>query len=213
MKILKRLAILASLLFVIYALGFLWFAFSLPTENRYPDTRTDAIITLTGERFRITYSIKELARGNSPKLFISGVYSGTPMDRVIDQTVSRLEKSDAPQEAMDGLRDRIFAEHKATSTLLNAIETEHWITQNNIESIRLMTSFYHMPRSNFIFSRYMPTLVIVQHPLPIPGKGTNPFRSRRLFSLTLSEYHKYMVTYLWSMAGGNFETLARWGAR
>jgi uncharacterized SAM-binding protein YcdF (DUF218 family) len=200
----KRLFVIAILVFAAYAAGFVWFAFDLTDENKYPDTRTDAIIALTGERFRITSSIEELSHGRSPKLFISGIYEDAPINRVIDQTLDRLGK---PRK--NSLRAKIETEDKATSTLENAIETSHWIKANNIESIRLMTSFYHMPRSELIFKRYMPELVIVPHPIKVPGEGANPFESRRMFSLALSEYNKFLVVYLWDKAGLDFEILSK----
>ena len=209
---LKRALIVFLSLFILYAAGFVWFALSLPTENKYPDTKTDAIVALTGERFRITDSISELSRGNSEKLFISGIYEDAPINRVIDQTIYRLAKS-KPTSTVAGLRAKIETEGKATSTLENAIETSRWIKANGIESVRLMTSFYHMPRSEMVFKKYMPSLVIVPHPLIVPGEGINPFVSYHLFGLALSEYHKYIITFLWDTAGFDFEILARLSKR
>ena len=206
---LKRTLWIVLALFALYAAGFVWFALSLPTGNKYPDTKTDAIVALTGERFRITDSISELSRGNSAKLFISGIYEDAPINRVIDQTIEKLGKS----QSVDGLRAKIETEGKATSTLENAIETSRWIKANGIESVRLMTSFYHMPRSEMVFKKYMPTLVIVPHPLMLPGEGANPFESAHLFGLALSEYNKYIVTFLWDTAGFDFEILARLAKR
>jgi len=200
-------------LFVLYAAGFVWFALTLPTENKYPDTKTDAIVALTGERFRITDSIEELSYGNSAKLFISGIYEDAPINRVIDQTIDKLSRTKDHSYAIQGLRAKIETEGKATSTLENAIETARWIKANGIESIRLMTSFYHMPRSELVFKKYMPALVIVPHPLMVPGEGTNPFGSYHLFWLALSEYNKYIITFLWDTAGFDFEILARLSKR
>jgi len=198
-----------SVVFLVYAAGFMWFAFSLPTANKYPDVKTDAIVALTGERFRIVDSIVELSKGNAAKLFISGVYGEAPINRVIDQTVARLQKHKAAPPSFAGLRSRIETEDKATSTIENAMETSVWIKDNKVESVRLMTAFYHMPRSELIFKKYMPGLVIVPHPLRVPGEGTTPFSSRPMFVRLLSEYNKYVITYLWDKAGLDFEILAR----
>jgi uncharacterized SAM-binding protein YcdF (DUF218 family) len=200
---LKRTLLILLVFFLAYALGFVWFALTLPSRNKYPDAKTDAIVALTGERFRITDSVTELSRGNAEKLFISGIYGEAPINRVIDQAI---ERQSGPK---GNLRSKIFTEDKATSTLENAIETSLWIKENNVESVRLMTAFYHMPRSELIFKKYMPTLVIVPHPLRVPGEGVNPFKSRRLFLLALKEYNKYVITYAWDKTGLSFEVLSR----
>jgi uncharacterized SAM-binding protein YcdF (DUF218 family) len=211
-RIAKRIAITVGIVLVAYVAGFVQFALGFESADRYPEKRTDAIIVLTGEGVRITEGVRELAKGLSDKLFISGVYDGAPISRVIEAAIGRLRAAKYPPRVpLDTLRQRIYSPtgKAAANTLENAMESAKWIKSNDVKSVRLMTSFYHLPRAELVFRKYMPGLVIVPHPVLIPGEAPSAFKSRRVFALALSEYNKYMATYIWDKAGIDFSVLAR----
>lgn len=183
-----------------YIIGFLIFAYNLNYQDKSPNEPTDAIIVLTGEPKRITDSLKEFSKGNAKKLFISGIYRQSPLDKLIDKTISNLQKDKILTTSKDSLKSRIFT-GRAENTIENGLESANWIKKNNIKSIRLMTSYYHMPRSKLIFEKYIPNVRIIEHPVVFSEKRPSLFSNKQLLKLTFSEYNKYIVTYLWDKVG------------
>lgn len=196
----KKYIIYMLIALFIYLLGFIYFIFKLNYKPEYPNEKTDAIITLTGETKRITASIEELAKGNSKQLFISGVYRQAPIEKVIDKTIINLQKENKLKTDASMLKSKIKT-GKAENTIENGIESAIWVNKNKIESIRLITSYYHMPRSKLIFQKYLPNTIIFYHPILLDNKKPNPFTDIKLLTLILSEYNKYIITYLWNLAG------------
>ena len=68
--------------------------------------------------------------------------------------------------------NKIELGRKAKNTIENAIETEEWIRKNNIKSIRLVTSSYHIPRSMQEFIIYVTMgndLEVILNPIYSPN--------------------------------------------
>ncbi len=195
-KYVIRFLIVAS----IYFLGFLYFALTIPRQPEFPNEKTDAIVTLTGETQRIVEGVKELNKQNANKYFISGIHLQEPINNVINKTISQLQKDKELNINHSILRAKIET-GKAENTIENGLETAIWVKRNKIKSIRLLTSFYHMPRSKLIFEKYMPKdVIIIYHPILFEGKNPNPFTNFKLLKLVFSEYNKFLITYLWNLA-------------
>jgi uncharacterized SAM-binding protein YcdF (DUF218 family) len=180
--------------FVLYMLGFAVFFLKLDTSGRRPEDKTDAIITLTGETKRITEAVRELATGSANWLYISGVYREAPIGRVVDRTIDELKRENKLQGTREAFRAKIQMDSRAENTIENGLDSRRWVRENKIGSIRLMTSYYHMPRSMVIFRKYMPDIRIVPHSVL---SDDSPWSSARI-RLAFSEYNKYMVTLLWT---------------
>ena len=64
-------------------------------------------------------------------------------------------------------------------------------------SLRLVTSWYHMRRSLLEFTRAMPDIEIVAHPVGSDGlRRGGWWHSRAAAILLIGEYHKYLATLL-----------------
>ena len=161
---------------------------SAPTQN---NQKADAIIVLTGSADRIPEAIKELNDGFAEKLFISGVGQNTKASELMDSLVigwKELVKVDV---------SRVSLGYEATDTVGNARESKTWIEENNIKSIRLVTSNYHMARAHLEFRKIMPKLEVIESPV-IPAhfnkadwKDSKPTRD-----LIVKEYFKYLYSWL-----------------
>ncbi len=204
----KRYIIYILIAVGLYLLGFIYFALTLEYEPEYTNEKTDAIIVLTGETRRITDSIEELSHGNSPKLFISGVYLQAPLSKVIDKTISNLQKSGKLNSSPDSLKSKIST-GKAENTIENALESAIWAKKNNVETIRLITSFYHMPRAKLLFEKYLPKATIIYHPISFSESRVTTFLNTHILGLIFSEYNKYLLTYLWNLTGLETKTALR----
>lgn len=171
--------------------GILWFAgfclFNLKINSYKPDysTKTDAIIALTGGKNRIAESVKMLNDGLADKLFISGVSEKT--------TIKDIER-ELDVKPVD--KNKIILGKKAHNTVENASEAFEWIKENNIVSIRLVTSYYHIPRSLLEFKLYGLRKKILPHPVYSQNVPRDWWKNWGTFKLMISEYNKFAAVYI-----------------
>jgi uncharacterized SAM-binding protein YcdF (DUF218 family) len=183
----RRLAVLAALIVALagaWSGGLVWFASTIPREVDDPETATDAIVVLTGGSLRVQSGLALLAAGKAKKLFVSGVHPGTDV-----ATLLRAEHLSGARLACC-----VVLGHEADNTLGNALETALWMRQEKFHSLRLVTASYHMPRSLLEFSRAMPEMRIVAHPV-FPEHVTQGhwWARPRTASLIVEEYQKYLL--------------------
>lgn len=168
--------------------GLSWFVHDGLSQQGDPAAHTDAIVVLTGGRFRIEAAIDLFGAGKAQKLFISGVNH-----RVDREALTRLFEPVARR-----VQCCIVLGHDADNTLGNARETAQWMRQQRYSSLRLVTSWYHMPRSLLEFRQAMPEVRIVASPV---FAKTDPAENRLgawtdAAALTIGEYHKFLAVWL-----------------
>lgn len=169
---------------LLWAIGWMWFAASVASMKPYDETvKTDAIIVLTGGDKRVNEGLDLLAEGRGRQLLISGVNGQVKAEELIALWGGNKEK----------VRCCITLGYSANDTASNATETQDWIKNKNVESIRLVTSNYHMARSLLMFRKQMPDIRIYKHPV-VPD-DFQPW-GRQFWKLTFSEYNKWLATWL-----------------
>jgi uncharacterized SAM-binding protein YcdF (DUF218 family) len=162
--------------------GLAWFASPPAAENR--GAPTDAIVVLTGGSLRLQSGIDLMREGKGRELFVSGV------DQRVDLGELLRVSGDAPQ----WLACCIALGHEAENTEGNAQETAHWMRRRGYHSLRLVTAWYHMPRSRLEFERAMPDIEIVPHPVfPERVKPQHWWAWRGTAGLLIGEYGKYLA--------------------
>ena len=149
-------AAVAMALFVFFCLGFLVFVARL-NALYVPDgaARMDAIVVLTGGKYRVAQSLELLRERQGKRLLISGVHPDTSMQSLI---------SLVPEQA-DLLRCCVDLGREATSTVGNAWEAKRWVERGGYRRILLVTSNYHMPRSLMELRRAMPGVSLTPYPV------------------------------------------------
>ncbi|HSR56118.1 MAG TPA: YdcF family protein [Alphaproteobacteria bacterium] len=177
----------AGLIFIAIAAwlaGLIWFAQSIPRTPDTSTTTTDAAVVLTGGTGRLSVGVRLLARGRARKLFVSGVYRGVDVARIL-----RLVRQQGRE-----LECCMALGHAADNTQGNARETAEWIRAEGFKSLRLVTANYHMCRSLLEFRRMMPDVTIIPHPV-FPGgfKADQWWRHPGSLRLVVSEYVKYLI--------------------
>jgi len=178
---LRRIAITGAALFGLCVVGFIWFAARPAPENK--SAPTDAIVVLTGGRLRLQSGIELLRAGKGRKLFVSGV----------NQQVDLEELLRVSGNAPDWASCCTALGHDADNTLGNARETAQWMRQQGFRSLRLVTAWYHMPRSLLELDRAMPEIEIIAHPVfPDEVSQEHWWASRGTVVLLASEYGKYL---------------------
>ena len=195
---LRRLVFVAAAVFLAYFMGFLWFTTLMPVESETDDRATDAIVVLTGGSDRLGVALDLLSAEKGQKLFVSGVYRGVDVRQLLDLS----------QHSPEDLSCCVVLGYEADNTRGNAIETAAWMREQGFHSLRLVTATYHMPRSLLEFHRTMPEVAIVPHPV-----FTESFKSDEWWmwpgssSLLITEYSKYLVALLRSLADPLFGVL------
>jgi uncharacterized SAM-binding protein YcdF (DUF218 family) len=168
---------------VLLVIGLVRFAVPPPAaDNGAP---TDAIVVLTGGSLRLRTGIELLRQEKARVLFISGVDGRVGLDAVLRS---------AGKETPKWLLCCVVLGQNAENTLGNAIETAQWMRGQGFHSLRLVTSWWHMPRSLLDFERAMPYFEIVPHPVfPEHFKLQNWWSQRGIPSAVIVEYGKYLA--------------------
>lgn len=174
------------LFIALWAVGLIFFASMINKPLEDFETKTDAIIVLTGGTQRLEEGLALLKQEKAEKLFISGV------NEKVDLMALMKNIEELPEE----LTERITLGHIACNTHENALESLIWTQENDVKSLRLVTASYHMPRSFLEFKNAMPFLTIIPHPIfPETFKHNEWWKWRGTFSLINSEFLKYTFVY------------------
>ncbi len=176
----KWFAGIAGLVVAALILGFMLFANHVTREPVPVTTRADGIVVLTGEGLRIKEGVRLLNEGRADKLLISGVNP---------------KISAAQLGRLTGLSETQFnccvtLGYQALTTLGNASETLTWARAKNLDSLIIVTSSYHMPRSLAELSLAMPQTRLIPHEV-LPDKFRN-----RVWWLHLDVVHVLASEYL-----------------
>lgn len=176
-SVIKR-GILAIIL--LWGLGFIWFAAFLPQPA--DDLATDAVVVPTGGEGRIAQGLAVLDAGLAPKMLVSGV------DREV-KPAEFAEQFEVDERLLECCITLGFA---AVDTRGNASEIAQWVEDNEVTSIRLVTTDWHMRRAAGEVSRTLPGNVeIVRDAVP----------SNLKFSAVFLEYHKLIASWTAGLIG------------
>ena len=171
---------IASAVFLVWALGFLWFAVDLPQPAEKQET--DAVIVATGGAGRIARGLEVLDQGLASRMLVTGV------DRDVKPGEFAAEFK-VPQAQMECCVSLGF---RAVDTRGNANETADWVARNEVISLRLVTTDWHMRRAAGELDRKLPgTVRVVRDAVP-----SQP----NLWTLFL-EYHKLIASRLAGLVG------------
>jgi uncharacterized SAM-binding protein YcdF (DUF218 family) len=188
---------LLLLLLLAYVGGLVWFGLGLPTRVADETTTTDAIVVLTGGSYRLQTGFRLLEAGQARHLLVSGVHRGVEPAELL--AIAPLRR--------DLLECCVTLGYEAEDTITNAAETAEWAAANRVQSLRLVTAGYHMPRAVLELSRSLPGVVIVPHPVFPPGFDLSRPTPGSLL-LLLSEYNKLLGAWLRHLAADSLETVA-----
>ena len=174
--------------------GFLWWTlllFNTFPKKVYVNSPNQisgivGIVVLTGGKNRIEKGVDLLSKGYGDKLLISGVFMSSEIE----------EKFSFEKEKNELFKCCVFFDQKSKNTFENAQEVAKWLNENKeIESIILVTSYYHLPRSIMIFEKKIKSDVKIY---PTPAIQKINFKNQSFFQLKLiiSEYFKVLYTIM-----------------
>lgn len=168
-----------------FAGGFLVFADHVANTPLPKQPRADGIVALTGGAHRIEDAASLLGRGSAERLLITGVNDQTSGGALADRSpvLARL------------LRCCVDLGYEAEDTRGNALETGEWARKRGYNSLIVVTSAYHMPRSLAEIGEELPDVTLVPYPVNPDGRDYAGWQSDpELFRLLLVEYTKYILT-------------------
>jgi uncharacterized SAM-binding protein YcdF (DUF218 family) len=170
-----------SLIVVLWALGFVWFAMALPQPA--DARRTDAIVVPTGGGGRIQRGLELLREGQARRMLVSGVDADVkPNEFAVEYQV--------PAQTMACCVTLGFA---ALDTRGNARETSEWVATRKVRSLRLVTSDWHMRRAALELDNALPDGTTVVR---------DAVRSQPSLRMLFLEYHKLLATWLVQLLPG-----------
>ena len=192
-----------ALLSILTFAAFLWtgglvaFVHNIPVASHAPNTKTDAIVVLTGGDLRVAYGFRKLEEGAAGTLFISGVGEGVKRKELLAAFASP-----ALRRALAAEPERLALDYAASDTQSNAIETAKFIHERGYKSIRLVTAGYHMPRSLLECQLLMPQVAIVADPVsPEAFRRDRWWQHETTRRIILSEFHKFWLVRVRAWSG------------
>ena len=168
---------LASLLLLIYALGFVIFAFTLGKPAPADAKPVDAAIVLTGGSGRIEHGIDVLRDGKAKRMLIAGA----------DPSVTKADLARRIPRSRDLLKCCVDLGSESVDTRSNAEETGRWLAAHRFRSFRLITSDWHMRRARYEFRKVLKG----KYEIVPDAVQTEPS-----FITLFSEYNKYVLRRL-----------------
>lgn len=190
----------AALAVAAVLLGFLVFANATtrPVTDNAP--RASAIVVLTGGAQRIRAAGRLLQNKQAERLLISGV------NRVVSRA-KLLRMLAIDRDLFDCCVDIDYA---AQNTRGNAVETRKWANQHEFDSLIVVTSSYHMPRSMTELGHLLPAVDLVAYPV-VPDRFRGKPWWLRLENVMLlgAEYLKYLPSAAQYAVGRIIETPRR----
>ena len=177
----KKIGILLAGGICLWLTGLCFFSVYAFSIRRW-EVKREAIVVLTGGFARVPAGIGLLEKGMGDHLFISGVHD-------------KVNISSFLSPAQRDLKNKITLGYQANNTLGNAIETAEWLKKNKIQSVLLVTSFYHMPRSLLELKDQMPEISVAPYPIFPEKRGLSFLMTKNSWFL-FSEYNKYLAVWV-----------------
>ena len=174
-----------------YAIGFVLFVSNLPSAPATPP-QVDGIVALTGAGTRLDTAVALLERGTGKRLLISGVSPTT-------------SKEELAKLSDGGRRFACCADlgYAAEDTHGNAEEAADWVRQNHYNSIAIVTSRYHTPRTMREFSVLLPDVTLIAYPVDQSGVDLGAWWTHpRTAQLLHREYAKYLASLVMTKLNG-----------
>lgn len=167
-----------------FAGGFVQFATRVAHTRPAPLVAADGIVALTGGTSRIADAVTLLEQGAGERLLISGVHpdtTGEEIARIV--TVSP-----------EVFKCCVDLDYGALNTAGNAEAARDWAADHKFDSLLVVTSAYHMPRSLMELSRAAPGIALEPYPVRTGNLDLERWwADPGVMRLMASEYVKYVL--------------------
>ena len=170
--------------------GLQHFVLSLPKISSPVGPATDGIVVITGGQQRLADGLRLLQIGAGKALLVSGVGPGVSKSILAGEL-------DLGAPAITLLDCCVTLEFRASDTRGNALAASQWAAKNKFQSLRLVTSNYHMPRAKRVFTSKMPEIKLYFWPVsPADLTLETWWQKPDIIRLLAREYAKYLTEHL-----------------
>ena len=163
-----------SLVLLLYALGFVFFAFTLGSPAPASAQPTDAAVVLTGGSGRIEHAIDVLRKGDAKRLLVAGA----------DPSVRKRDLAQRIPGSRSLFDCCVDLGSESVDTRSNAEEAMRWMAKHRFHSLRLITSDWHMRRARYEFDKVLGSKYTIED----DAVSTEPG-----FVTLFGEYNKYLL--------------------
>ena len=164
----------ASLVALFYLLGFVLFALTLGRPATADAKRTDAAVVLTGGSNRIEHAVDVIRNGGATRLLVAGA----------DPSVTKADLARRVPGNRKLLKCCVDLGSESVDTRSNAEEASRWLAKHHFNSVRLITSDWHMRRARYEFRRVLGEKYEI-----VP----DAVRSEPSFLTLFGEYNKFVL--------------------
>ena len=165
---------LVSFVVLVYAVGFVVFAFTLGRPAPANTGSTDAAVVLTGGSGRIEHAVEVVRDGKAKRLLVAGA----------DPSVTKADLTRRIPGSGKLIKCCVDLGSESVDTRTNAEEAQRWLAQHRFQSVRLITSDWHMRRARYEFEKVLGS----RYRLVTDGVRTEPS-----FLTLFGEYNKYVL--------------------
>jgi uncharacterized SAM-binding protein YcdF (DUF218 family) len=165
---------LVSFVVLLYAVGFVLFAFTLGRPAPATAAATDAAVVLTGGSGRIEHAVDVVRDGKAKRLLVAGA----------DPSVTKADLTRRIPDSGKLIKCCVDLGSESVDTRTNAEEAQRWLSQHRFQSVRLITSDWHMRRARYEFDKVLGS----KYRLVTDGVRTEPS-----FLTLFGEYNKYVL--------------------
>ena len=170
--------------------GLQHFVLNLPKISSQVGPAADGIVVITGGQQRLADGVRLLQIGAGKALLVSGVGRGVSKSILA-------EELDLGAPAMTLMDCCVTLEFRASDTRGNAMAASQWAEKNKFQSLRLVTSNYHMPRAKYVFTTKMPNIKLYFWPVsPADLTLETWWQKPDIIRLLAREYAKYLTEHL-----------------
>jgi uncharacterized SAM-binding protein YcdF (DUF218 family) len=167
----------ASLVALVYLLGFVLFALTLGRPAGANAAATDAAVVLTGGSGRLEHAVEVLEEGKAKRLLVAGA----------DPSVTKADIVRRLNGKHRLVRCCVDLGSESVDTRSNAEEAARWLASHRFDSVRLITSDWHMRRARYEFHKVLGSKIEI-----VP----DAVRSEPSFLTLFGEYNKYVLRRL-----------------
>ena len=144
--------------------GFVLFTAMIPAATPLA-VATDAVVVLTGGPGRLPRGVAVMQAGSARRMLVSGVGEAVTRAEIAATLDSDIDGRSLDAAARIANR-RLLASHvdlgySAVDTRSNAAETTDWIDANGFQSLRLVTSAWHMRRAELELRAQLPANIVI----------------------------------------------------
>jgi uncharacterized SAM-binding protein YcdF (DUF218 family) len=168
------IARISAFLLLLYAIGFVVFAFTLGRPAPATAKPTDAAVVLTGGSGRIEHAIEALRDGKAKRVLVAGA----------DPAVTKADLARRIPGSAQLFKCCVDLGSESVDTRSNAEEANRWLAKHRFHSLRLITSDWHMRRARYEFRKVLKDRYVIV---------VDAVRTEPNFLTLYAEYNKYVI--------------------